>query len=87
MSPSEFTEGDKAIIREIAFEVAKVIKADLKADFAGAVELHQATCPIKVNVEATLNQAKGAKVALGILWAVAAALGGAAVVVVGHYWK
>lgn len=53
------TEGDRAIMRETAFEVAEVIERRLLAAFEKQVELHQATCPVKMEVQATLNQAKG----------------------------
>jgi len=43
-------EGDKAIIREIAFEAAKVIKEELTNGFKIQLELHAAQCPAKTAI-------------------------------------
>ncbi|KKM05147.1 hypothetical protein LCGC14_1757060 [marine sediment metagenome] len=40
-------DGDKAIIREIAFEAATVIKESLIEHFATQLDLHSAQCPAK----------------------------------------
>lgn len=39
------SEGEKAIIREIAFEAAGVIKDELAEHFKTGIRLHQAECP------------------------------------------
>ncbi len=70
-------EGNRAIIRDIAFEVADKIAADLKEHFAAAIKLHQADCPVKIEVAAIVNQAKGGRVAIAALAAFVAAVVGA----------
>jgi hypothetical protein len=66
------SEGTRAIVREIAFEAAGVIRDELKTTFATHVELHQATCPTRTEVQAAKDKAKGAKI---VLVAVAAVVG------------
>lgn len=71
------TEGDKAVVREIAFEAAKTIGDEVKDAIMTGLRLHQAECPVKVEVEAKINQAKGARWAFGLVIAVVSAAIGA----------
>lgn len=41
----DMNEGEKAIVREIAFEAVAVIKEELIKSIENHIELHQATCP------------------------------------------
>ena len=52
------SEGDKAIVREIAFEAAEIIKGELSGSFKMQMELHQLSCPA---VEAVKQWPKEAK--------------------------
>lgn len=56
-------EGDKAIIREIAFEAAKEIASEVQAQVREAmdhaVEHHADTCPIARQFEAVQNKFMG----------------------------
>ena len=81
---SEMDEGQRAIIREIAFQVAGQIATDLKAHFATQIELHKSGCPVKVKVEATLSEAKGAWKTVAVISAVIGAVG---TWLLGHIWK
>lgn len=51
-------DGDKAIVREIAFEVAGVLKEELTDGFKTQIELHTSRCPA---VEAVKQWPKEAK--------------------------
>lgn len=53
-------EGDKALIKEIAWEVGGHIEERLKSGLHAKVEVHLATCPVKAKVDAMENKAKGA---------------------------
>lgn len=76
--------GDQARqTREIAWEVADTIAKRIEESMDKAIRLHQAECPIKVEVEAKVNQAKGAKWAAGIVAAIVSFLIGAGGAVIG----
>ena len=51
-------EGDKAIVREIAFEVAGVLKDELTNGFKMQIELHRLNCPATEAVKEWPKQAK-----------------------------
>ena len=78
------SEGTRAIVREIAFEAAGVIRDELKTTFAAHIDLHQATCPTKAQVAAVQaeldsakNKVKGMTLLLSFVAAVIGALAGA----------
>lgn len=70
-------EGDKAVVREIAFEAAKTIGDEVKDAILTGLRLHQAECPVKAEVEAKINQARGARWAFGIVISLVSAVIGA----------
>lgn len=76
--------GDKAIIKEIAFEAAKVIGDRLEERFIEKIKLHQAECPVKDEVAKNVNQAKGAWKVIAF---VSALVGAAISFVASHLWK
>lgn len=68
----------RSLIRGIAVEVADKLTTDLKEHFNTQIELHQANCPTKINVDAIVNQGKGGKAAVITVAAIVATLVGAA---------
>jgi len=56
------SEGDKALVREIAFEAAGVLKDEVRDEIKTVVRLHAAECTTKAKVDAMSNQRKGARV-------------------------
>ena len=56
------TEGDKALVEQTAFRVSVIIENRLKESFAEQVRIHTAECPVKAQVEAAMNKARGAKI-------------------------
>ena len=77
------SDGDRAIIREIAYEAAnniveKVVR-DLKEHYAHEIRLHIAECPVKQEVNNRINQVKGVRWALSLVAGlIGAAIGAAA---------
>ena len=61
------SEGDKAIVREIAFEVAGVMKGELKGCINTAISTHANQCPVAKKVSQFLWMGIGAGIALGAL--------------------
>ena len=61
------TEGDKAIIRETAFEVGNVVAERLMQSFEDICARRRAECPVKEQVAAMTNQRKGAKALAGLI--------------------
>lgn len=61
------SEGDKAIVREIAFEVAGVMKGELKGCINTAIGTHAEGCEVKKKVARFIWAAAGAGIALGAL--------------------
>ena len=53
-------EGDKAIIRQIAFAASEHTCKQVSENFDSRLKLHQAECPVAKKFEETKNQAKGA---------------------------
>jgi hypothetical protein len=78
------SEGDRAIVHEVASEAAKTIGDELKKDFAVQIDLHQARCPIGKDMDAMRNQAKGGWKVVAII---AALIGTVASLLVTHFWK
>jgi len=78
------SEGDKAIVKETAWEVADAVAARIQTDVAALVKLHAASCPVKDKVEEIVNKGKGAWAAVIV---VAGAVGSLVALVVGHFWK
>lgn len=76
-----FTEGDRAIIRQTAWEIGDVISQRLEKAFKEHCRLTQATCPVKDIVEAAANQGKGATRVFAIVAALLAAAASVAGVV------
>ena len=78
------SEGDKAIVKETAWEVADAVAERIKADVTTLVDLHAASCPVKDKVEEIVNKGKGA---WAVVVVVAGAVGSLVAVVIGHFWK
>jgi hypothetical protein len=53
------TEGDRAIVREIAFEVAKVANEESDKRLANAIKVHGLECPTAKRVRDTYMLTKG----------------------------
>ena len=51
-------EGDRAIVREIAFEVATVMKAESRKSLENAIKMHGLECPAKKAIAEWPKQAK-----------------------------
>ena len=66
-----FDEGDKAIIREIAWEVASHIEERLKASIESGlyrrVEIHALSCPVKDDVKSLQDRIQGAWWVVGLI--------------------
>ena len=76
-------EGDKAIIRNIAFEAAEHTAQKVTTLFEAKLQLHQAECPFAEEFSATKNQAKGG---WWTITALVGALTGVAALVL-SWWK
>ena len=61
------SEGDKAIVRDIAFEVAKVMKQETKDCITTAIAAHVVSCVVGKKVSRVVWMVAGAVVILGIL--------------------
>jgi len=59
-------EGDKAIIREIAFEVAVILKRELKNARDEAIKIHALECPAKDAIKRWPKQITFLAIGIGI---------------------
>jgi len=71
-----FTKGQIALIEQVACRVSEKIGDRLEKSFKEVVRLHQAECPVKVEVNATLNRARGAWMVLTVIAGVVGAVVG-----------
>ena len=53
-------EGDKALVREIAFEVAETIKTSIQQSVDTQIQLHRLQCPVAAEFKEEQNRRKGA---------------------------
>jgi hypothetical protein len=79
-----FSEGDKAIIKEVAWEIGDVVVTRIKEDVSARIKLHIADCPVKDKVDALVNKSKGA---WAVIIVIAGAVGSVVAIVITHYWK
>lgn len=74
MGGNQFTDGDKAIIREIAMAVGEHLREQIKGDIAVAVKLHQSDCPGIKGVQSDVGEIKDTIQQLRGAWKVMAAV-------------
>ena len=79
-----FSEDQKSTIREIAYEVAKAISAQIKEDRAKDLELHRESCPVAKEVERYKAEAGGFIAAFTLIGGL---LGAATVFIARHLWN
>ena len=63
------TDGERAVFRELAFEVAEIVVKRYDQHISDKLKLHVAQCPVKAEVASFREQARGGKKAIGWLWA------------------
>ncbi len=77
------TDGDKAIIHDIALQVAQVLKSEIKEYMASSISLHVATCTTKAKVLELVNKGRGA---FAVVVVVASVIGAIVARVLDYLW-
>lgn len=75
-----------AEVEQLAWKVGDKVADRLETRIDERIRLHQAECPVKANVEATLNQAKGAARIGKAVWVLGVSFAAAVGFVVDKFW-